>query len=187
MIMTDDELNDLVTRITYKDGYMVRVQDRIVQVAFWRHDVFTGEYGLGYGGTAQIPEDATHGDVVRTVFGLFKALEEHECREWFRVDGVQVFSPHISYDALLEAGRHIQGHEPDLMEEGRRLASQRDDLIAQGIDPAELAIPLAPGPAGPLDPDCRAGKHAACLGRAWDEEADEQVPCGCPCHQEVAP
>lgn len=37
----------------------------------------------------------------------------------------------------------------------------------------------------PIDPDCRAGKHDACLGQAWDEEADEQVPCGCPCHQEA--
>lgn len=27
---------------------------------------------------------------------------------------------------------------------GRRLASQRDDLIAAGADPSELAIPLAP-------------------------------------------
>lgn len=31
-----------------------------------------------------------------------------------------------------------------LREQGRRLASQRDDLIATGADPAELAIPLYP-------------------------------------------
>jgi len=30
------------------------------------------------------------------------------------------------------------------MEQGRQLASQRDDLIAQGVDPAELAVPIAP-------------------------------------------
>lgn len=35
-----------------------------------------------------------------------------------------------------------------LTEEGRRLASQRDDLIAQGVDPADLEIPI-----GPLDWD----------------------------------
>jgi hypothetical protein len=34
----------------------------------------------------------------------------------------------------------------DLLEQGRRLASQRDDLIAQGVDPNELEIPLAPPP-----------------------------------------
>lgn len=33
----------------------------------------------------------------------------------------------------------LDGREVD---EGRRLASQRDDLIAQGVDPADLLIPL---------------------------------------------
>jgi hypothetical protein len=32
----------------------------------------------------------------------------------------------------------------DLLETGRDLASQREDLIAQGVDPAELEVPLAP-------------------------------------------
>jgi hypothetical protein len=30
-------------------------------------------------------------------------------------------------------------------EAGRRLASEREDLIAQGIDPADLTVPLDPG------------------------------------------
>lgn len=30
------------------------------------------------------------------------------------------------------------------MEQGRQLASERDDLIAQGVDPADLVIPIAP-------------------------------------------
>jgi hypothetical protein len=37
-----------------------------------------------------------------------------------------------------------------LAENGRRLASQRDDLIASGVDPAELPVPLHPVP--PLEP-----------------------------------
>lgn len=31
-----------------------------------------------------------------------------------------------------------------LLEEGRRLASERESLIAAGVDPAELDVPLAP-------------------------------------------
>jgi len=27
---------------------------------------------------------------------------------------------------------------------GQRLASERDDLIAQGVDPADLAVPIYP-------------------------------------------
>jgi hypothetical protein len=30
----------------------------------------------------------------------------------------------------------------ELREEGRRLASRRDDLIAHGVDPADLLIPM---------------------------------------------
>lgn len=38
--------------------------------------------------------------------------------------------------------------EVDLMEQGRRLASQRDNLIAQGVDPSDLDVPLAPDTGG---------------------------------------
>lgn len=31
-----------------------------------------------------------------------------------------------------------------IMEQGRRLASEREELIAQGVDPAALEVPLAP-------------------------------------------
>lgn len=37
----------------------------------------------------------------------------------------------------------------------------------------------------PLDPDCLAGKHAACHGTAWDEELDAEVECACGCHAVV--
>lgn len=33
---------------------------------------------------------------------------------------------------------------PDLAEQGRRLASEREDLVAAGVDPAVLAVPLHP-------------------------------------------
>lgn len=36
----------------------------------------------------------------------------------------------------------------------------------------------------PMDPDCRAGKHRACMGAALDEVSDTVVPCGCSCHGE---
>lgn len=37
-----------------------------------------------------------------------------------------------------------------LAEEGRRLASVREDLIAQGVDPSELPVPLHPDPLPPV-------------------------------------
>lgn len=43
-----------------------------------------------------------------------------------------------------EAAEGDRSTHADLMESGRRLASKRDDLIAAGIDPADLVVPLAP-------------------------------------------
>ncbi len=34
----------------------------------------------------------------------------------------------------------------------------------------------------PMNPDCVQGKHPACAGDAWDEEADERTTCACECH-----
>jgi len=33
-----------------------------------------------------------------------------------------------------------------------------------------------------LSPDCRAGKCAACVGQAWDDDTDEAAACPCECH-----
>lgn len=33
-----------------------------------------------------------------------------------------------------------------------------------------------------LSPDCRAGKHSLHQDEAWDDDADVEVPCQCPCH-----
>jgi hypothetical protein len=63
-----------------------------------------------------------------------------------------------------------------LAERGRELASARDDLIASGVDPADLPIPLHPAPPpGPVPgrvmigraPDLREEEHLAQLVRAW--------------------
>jgi hypothetical protein len=63
-----------------------------------------------------------------------------------------------------------------LREQGRRLASRREDLIAAGADPADLLIPLHPDQpsrsrrvarhAQPLDPDVEK-RHARDLARVW--------------------
>lgn len=35
-----------------------------------------------------------------------------------------------------------------------------------------------------IDPDCRAGKHTICYGKAWDDALDELGACLCDCHQD---
>lgn len=110
------ELVQLVGRIAYKPGYRIVVSqnDRwpTIQVEFDRPDTFTGELGVGRSRAVDVTPEMTDGDVVRTAFGLLAAIEEHECREAFTVDGIRVFGPHIELGALLEAGRHVQGAAP---------------------------------------------------------------------------
>ena len=45
---------------------------------------------------------------------------------------------------VIRAALAIDTEAADLMEQGRRLAGQRDDLIAAGAHPADLEVPLAP-------------------------------------------
>jgi hypothetical protein len=57
-----------------------------------------------------------------------------------------------------------------LAEEGRRLASERDDLVAAGVDPALLDVPVhpadwpaeddQPGDPTPDDPEAEAARYA---------------------------
>jgi hypothetical protein len=34
-----------------------------------------------------------------------------------------------------------------------------------------------------MNPDCTGGKHDACSGTAWDNDADDLILCGCDCHR----
>ena len=48
-------------------------------------------------------------------------------------------------DIGLKPASEVQApSKEDLVEEGRKLASDREDLIAQGVDPAALEVPVAP-------------------------------------------
>lgn len=99
-------LNALVDRVTYRDDYfwIVGHTDGMkypyLQLAHYRPDAVTGVPGWGKGGKAYISEHATDSEIFQTMFGLAKAYEEHEVREFFRVDGVRPFGPHISTAAL---------------------------------------------------------------------------------------
>jgi hypothetical protein len=108
-------VGEFLTRVSWRDDrrFLVEVDKadshgRIyVQVEADRIDVNTGEPGVGRGGKAYLTPYATDSELARTLLGLAIAYEEHEVREFFKVDGVAVFGPHISLDALLEAGTHL--------------------------------------------------------------------------------
>lgn len=61
-----------------------------------------------------------------------------------------------------------------LVERGRRLASQRETLIAAGVDPAELPVPLYPVAPPPPGVDLVEAGHLRTVAAAW-----AITTCGC--------
>lgn len=107
--MDFDELELLLDQITYKPGTHVAlgltVAGPYLQVEVERTDIMTGRTGVGRGGRYTVAPDATTSEVVQAVFGLFRAYEEHECREWFKYRGRRVYGPHMDIEALWDVAR----------------------------------------------------------------------------------
>lgn len=57
----------------------------------------------------------------------------------------------------------------------------------QLIDLLVHAERLATGEPGSVSPDCRDGKHRACIGDAWNDAEDGPDECRCSCHEEPRP
>lgn len=99
----------IVADISYKNDYRLFVDVDTVsrkrvymQVTCFRKDTVTGQWGYGKGGKFYLSPHMTDQEIVQNAFGLFKAYEEHECREFFMYKGKRIYGPHISLDALLE-------------------------------------------------------------------------------------
>ncbi|MCR1785335.1 hypothetical protein KVF89_22535 [Nocardioides carbamazepini] len=103
-------------RVSYKPGYRLLLKpDQQVPRGRWyfqvesaRIDAVTGQPGTGRGGKAYLSPEACLSELVQTAFGLFKAYEEHEAREFFRYDGEQVFGPHFDVAALREIAHRTE-------------------------------------------------------------------------------
>lgn len=101
------------------------------------------EFGVASGTTLGLLADCDHLDPV-VGFDSFQGLPENWRPGW--PAGKFARKPPTIPGANLVIGLYADTL-PALVgdpEEGRRLASQRDDLILSGANPADLAVPLAP-------------------------------------------
>ena len=73
-----------------------------VQVGSNRKCMYTGEFGTGWGGKAEVSPYSTHDEIVKKVLGLCLAYVEHETREGFLFKNKRVFNPHVTIEALSE-------------------------------------------------------------------------------------
>lgn len=105
----------VLEEISYKDGYgLLLAKDKkdpqgrwYYQVECERPDTFTGEMGIGRGGKAYLSPHMTTSELTRVIFGLFKAYEEHETREFFQWRGRAIFGPHIDSEALWRVAEEL--------------------------------------------------------------------------------
>lgn len=113
-------VKNLIFRVSYRDGYeFVLETDKTdsygrlyLQLQVQRPDVFTGEIGTGYSGKAYLSEHMTDSEISRVLIGLCLGYEEHEVREFFKIDEVAVYGPHIALDALITAGKELDFRQP---------------------------------------------------------------------------
>lgn len=61
----------------------------------------TGEESEWHGRKWYLSEFMTDDEVIKTAFAACKSAVEHEIMEGFTVDGVVLFNPHVSFEALL--------------------------------------------------------------------------------------
>lgn len=71
-----------------------------VMITCLRRDTYTGQVSEGQGGRRYLNPKMTDDQIIRLTFGALMAYDEHEDREAFEVDGVKVFGPHITIEAL---------------------------------------------------------------------------------------
>jgi hypothetical protein len=109
--MTRTELEALILRLHLPDDQRVEVTEWVtadslrrrdqaarvwfsIEIAKYRRDVDTGDWGYGHGGRYLLEPDASASQVVLRVFKALLAYEEHELREGFLLDGQPVLGPH---------------------------------------------------------------------------------------------
>jgi hypothetical protein len=103
-IVNDIDLNILGTtmRVEVGDHFTKGVY---LQVACHRRDTYTGAMEWGHGGTAYLSYGADEAAIVAIAFGLVKAYVEHEAREGYTYQGLRVYGPHMTLEALKQAAR----------------------------------------------------------------------------------
>lgn len=103
---------ELLEQITYRPGYQLHINTdghrEYAQVRCWRPDTYTGQWAWGAGGKGWLSPHMASNELIQMIFGLFKAYEEHETREWFRWNGRTVFGPHVPLVAAWTAAEHTE-------------------------------------------------------------------------------
>lgn len=79
------------------------VEGRVfIQIVYDAHNNKTGELKKWYGRKWYLSEFMLDDEIIKTFYAAYKAAIEHEIMESFKIDGITLFNPHISYEELLK-------------------------------------------------------------------------------------
>ena len=114
-MQTKRAIEELLQRIDFKffdHSFRFKVMSKgdgfLIQVETIMKDVLTGEASLQKGGKHYVSKHAIDSEVIFKGFKACKDFATHELHKAFRVDGVQVFDPHVDFESLLEALRYMK-------------------------------------------------------------------------------
>lgn len=106
-MLSIQEANEIVSRITYKPGWELRLSegesDWNLYVWFRAIDAMTGETSWFRGRRWAISPHSDEESLVGTCLLAIKTVEEHETLEFFKYDGVSIFNPHMTIAARKSA------------------------------------------------------------------------------------
>lgn len=110
--MKIDEIKDLLKRVSmtlFDTKFYVRVdsdlsfaQGRVfVQIVYHAPCTKTNTIEMWKGRKWYLSEHMTTDEIIKTAYAAFQAAVTHEIMEGFKVDGIILFNPHVSFEALL--------------------------------------------------------------------------------------
>lgn len=104
-MMTFDQLVEIVSEISYKPGWAIHLHRDAgrpyVQLTAVSIDSVTHVPCDWKSGKSYLSVHMCRQEIVGAVFGLIRAAEEHEMREFFRYKGASIYNPHLDPDALV--------------------------------------------------------------------------------------
>lgn len=113
--MTPDKIRDVIAQVSCEpysfvvtevgDRYSLDPLDVFIQAKVWRFDVYSKEWGYGYGGVQVVTDDMTEDAIIKRCFVAVRDYAEHEVRENFLWKGRRVFDPHQPLQNLWEISR----------------------------------------------------------------------------------
>ena len=106
------DLARILRRITYKPGWTVELyggdyEGPWVDIRFECPDAYQPDQTTSIRVRSPVPPTFTDADFVEWLLWRIRRVEDHECREWFKVDGSAWADPHRCPGGLQE-GRPVR-------------------------------------------------------------------------------